>query len=158
MKGPDYIRKLLRDRSITVMDLSRASGVRYSTLTDILAKGFERTAIQNVLAICRALEIDPCELLEVDKARLTYDESVLLAGYRALPARAQGLLIKIMKVLSDEYAEKKMPATAPDKISAESGKSPLAAMYPDDITLEAAFHAPSGVSEADIEAEDGLVD
>lgn len=158
MKGSDYIRKLLDDRSMTVMDLSRKSGVKYSTLADILAKGFERTAIQNVLAICRALEIDPCELLGVDKARLTYDESVLLAGYRALPARAQGLLIEIMKVLSDEFGEKKTPATVPDKISAESSKSPLAAMYPDDITLEAAFHAPRGVSEADIDAEDGLVD
>ena len=64
MKGPDYILRLLDDRSMTVMDLSRKSGVKYSTLADILAKGFERTAIQNVLAICRALEIDPANCWE----------------------------------------------------------------------------------------------
>ncbi|MEH7462748.1 S24 family peptidase [Bacillus thuringiensis] len=64
MNRGEYLLKLIDDRGFTVMSLSKASGVAYTTLRSMLERNLNNASIDNVIKICQVLGIKVEDLNE----------------------------------------------------------------------------------------------
>ncbi|NOP79619.1 helix-turn-helix transcriptional regulator [Bacillus paranthracis] len=64
MNRGEYLLKLIDDKGFTVMSLSKASGVAYTTLRSMLERNLNNASIDNVIKICKVLGIKVEDLNE----------------------------------------------------------------------------------------------
>ena len=99
MKYAQILHERMQRQGMTKRQLSDLSGVPYMTVSGILKNGAAKAGLHNVLALCRALGIDPNVLLEIGGEHEARDYSwgmPLLRAYERAPECAQQILCKIL--------------------------------------------------------------
>lgn len=95
MERSTILRKLMNDRNLKVSDISKTSGIAYSTIKSILENGTEKASYINICKICSALGITPDELEGMAKgdlivpAPISANDSSLLEKYHSLDPYGQ---------------------------------------------------------------------
>ncbi len=95
MQRSIILRKLMEDRNLKVSDISKTSGIAYSTVKSIFENGTEKASYINICKICSSLGITPDELEEIAKGNLSIpspisaNDSSLLEKYHALDPSGQ---------------------------------------------------------------------
>lgn len=64
MNRGEYLEKIIEEKGHTVMSLSRASGVAYTTLRSMIERDLKNASIDNVIKICKVLGIKADDLSE----------------------------------------------------------------------------------------------
>lgn len=57
MKRGEYLLKVIEERGLNVMSLSKITGVPYTTIRSMIERNLSNASIDNVLKICKALGI-----------------------------------------------------------------------------------------------------
>ena len=82
MTTEEKVKNIIIERYGTVKDFSKKIGVKYTTVINILRRGFGNAGINNVLKICKELNISVYALAEdkIEKPKDTYitDKEILL--------------------------------------------------------------------------------
>ena len=82
MTTEEKVKKMIIERYGTVKDFSEIIGVKYTTVVNILKRGFANAGINNVVKICHELNISTDALAEnmIEKPKDTYvtDKEILL--------------------------------------------------------------------------------
>lgn len=80
-----YIRELILQRCATVKDFAASIEMPYTTLLGMLKNGLGGAAVDNVIRVCRALDLTVEELLHLDDGQQTAPEPFSLSDHeRAL--------------------------------------------------------------------------
>lgn len=94
MKRGQFLVEIMEKRGFNAMSLSKASGVPYTTIRSMIERDLTNASIDNVLKICRVLDIDaealadPENWLSKEKNKskesneLTDEEILTLAAHR----------------------------------------------------------------------------
>lgn len=64
MSRGERLSRFMKDRDFTARDLSRASGVPYTTIRSMIERDLNNASIDNTLKICKALNISVEDILE----------------------------------------------------------------------------------------------
>lgn len=82
MTTEEKVKNMIIERYGTVKDFSEKIGVKYTTVINILRRGFANAGVNNVLKICKELNISADALTEdrIEKPKDTYitDKDILL--------------------------------------------------------------------------------
>lgn len=57
MKRGEYLLKIIEDKGFSIMSLSKASGVAYTTIRSMIERDLVNASIDNVIKICKVLGI-----------------------------------------------------------------------------------------------------
>lgn len=107
MKRSIAIRQLMKDKNMKVSDISKESGIAYSTIKSILEKGTEKASYINICKICSALGITPDELEYMVKSQtvklsgLSKEDKLFIDKYRNLDKHGKDM---VDTVLDKEYS------------------------------------------------------
>lgn len=65
MKKNDILKKIMSDKKITVADLSKSTGIPYTTIKSLLDSDLSKSSYRNVCTLCHALGLttDQLEML-----------------------------------------------------------------------------------------------
>lgn len=99
----ERIIELCKERNWTYYQLSKASGIAYSTLNTMLHKN-NMPSLSTLNKLCNGFGISITEFFESDKnsAGLTEDQALCLKLYTALPIQDKKLVIAYLKGLSKQ--------------------------------------------------------
>lgn len=67
MERGEYLTKVMEEKDFTPMSLSKASGVPYTTIKSMIDRNLKNASIDNVIKICKVLEISVESLNNTDK-------------------------------------------------------------------------------------------
>ena len=88
-----YIRALILQRSPNIKEFAASIQMPYTTLLGMLKNGLGGAAVDNVIRVCRALDLTIEELLRIEEApqppepfSLSDRERALILQYRSRPA------------------------------------------------------------------------
>lgn len=106
MKRSLIIRQLMNDKNMKVSDISKESGIAYSTVKSILEKGTEKANYINICKICSALGITSDELEKMVKnnsvksSEFSKEDKIFLDKYHNLDEHGKEM---VNVVLNKEY-------------------------------------------------------
>ncbi|KEZ51353.1 helix-turn-helix domain-containing protein [Metabacillus indicus] len=80
MKRGEYLDRMIKEKGFTIMSLSKASGVAYTTLRSMIERDLKNASIDNVLKVCKVLGIKADDL-----AKEEYDELEISSTNTSLP-------------------------------------------------------------------------
>ena len=65
MKKNDILKKIMSEKKITIADLSKSTGISYTTIKSLLDSDLSKSSYRNVCALCHALGLttDQLEML-----------------------------------------------------------------------------------------------
>lgn len=95
MKRSMILRQLMINRDMKVSDISKQSGIAYSTVKSILENGTGKASYINICKICASLGITPDDLEHMVKEntihelQISKEDSELLSKYRSLDPHGQ---------------------------------------------------------------------
>ncbi len=99
------IEKVMREKGITQAELSRQTGISKTTINNLIVRDSSRCSIDNFLAICDALDIEPYSFYKSYQARnpeiLTKEERTLIEKYRKLNAQSKEIVTYILQKEAD---------------------------------------------------------
>ena len=155
MKRSMILRQLMINRDMKVSDISRLSGIAYSTVKSILENGTGKASYINICKICASLGITPDDLEHMVKEntihefQLSKEDSELLSKYRSLddPGRAH-----VDTVLDWEAKRTTQAKEASDQIKAlkeQAATIPLAREPEPDYLAVNAAHARTDLDESE---------
>lgn len=172
----ENIKKLCALKGIKQLDIATHLGVSQGSVSNWI-KGTNSIDIENLAKLCLFLGVSLDQVYGLapitQEAILSKEEAELLNLYRSLTKEGQDIILGTIRTFAGNLtlhqedlgsgnaakrAEEIHPVAEAKHPHQSHRKSSLAAMYPDDVTLEAAFHAPRGVSEDAIDAGEGQDD
>lgn len=71
MNKTDYIKHLIKQKSKNLKEFSEIAGIPYTTLHSILTRGIGNASVDNVIKICKALDISVDSLDNIYYERVT---------------------------------------------------------------------------------------
>lgn len=98
----------MNDKNMKVSDISKISGIPYSTVKSILEKGIEKASYINICKICSALDITSDDLEKMVKdetvksSQLTQEDFSLIKKYHSLDSYGQ----ETIEIILDREAER----------------------------------------------------
>ena len=85
MDKTGYIKELIKNTGLNLKSFAERSGIPYTTLRSMLERGVENASVNNVIKVCRALNICVESLYEqCNNIQLTKEEKLLLDNYNSL--------------------------------------------------------------------------
>ena len=85
MDKTEYIKELIKNTGLNLKSFAERSGIPYTTLRSMLERGVENASVNNVIKVCRALNICVESLYEqCNNIQLTKEEKLLLDNYNSL--------------------------------------------------------------------------
>jgi hypothetical protein len=91
MTREEYVKNLIHERS-TVKEFAKSIGLPYTTLLGMLKNGLGGAAVDNVIKVCRGLEITVDDLQQVEECKapvvpffVSEREKRIVTNYRAMP-------------------------------------------------------------------------
>ena len=85
MDKTEYIKELIKNTGLNLKSFAERSGIPYTTLRSMLERGVENASVNNVIKVCRALNICVESLYEqCNNIQLTKEEKQLLDDYNKL--------------------------------------------------------------------------
>ncbi|WP_090297562.1 helix-turn-helix domain-containing protein [Pseudobutyrivibrio sp. ACV-2] len=100
---------LLKERGISQKSLSQMTGIPESTISDWKRKG-KTPGADKIVEVCKALEINPSELLEISEKKTSVSSSYseysdLIEKFRKLDLGKQQKLVRYLDLLLLENGE-----------------------------------------------------
>lgn len=102
MKRSMILRQLMINRDMKVSDISKQSGIAYSTVKSILENGTGKASYINICKICASLGITPDDLENMVKENTIYElqlskeDSELLSKYRSLDPHGKDMVDTVL--------------------------------------------------------------
>ena len=90
MKKNDILKQIMSDKKITIADLSKSTGIPYTTIKSLLDSDLSKSSYRNVCALCHALG-------------LTTDQLEMLAGQSPAQLPLTLLPLEITDFSDTEY-------------------------------------------------------
>ena len=85
MDKTEYIKELIKKTGLNQKNFAEKTGMPYTTLRSMLERGVENASVNNVIKVCRALNICVESLYEqCNNIQLTKEEKQLLDDYNKL--------------------------------------------------------------------------
>lgn len=85
MDKTECIKELIKNTGLNLKSFAERSGIPYTTLRSMLERGVENASVNNVIKVCRALNICVESLYEqCNNIQLTKEEKLLLDNYNSL--------------------------------------------------------------------------
>ena len=103
MERSSILRQLMNQKNMKVADVSRESGIAYSTVKSILENGTEKASYINICKICSSLGITPDDLEKMVSdsmmatSSLSKEDSIMIEKYRTLDLCGQNLIDLILE-------------------------------------------------------------
>ncbi|MDE0582200.1 LexA family transcriptional regulator [Planococcus sp. A6] len=70
MKKGEFLLKRMESKGLNMRQLSRESGVPYTTIRSMIERDLKKAAIENVIAVCQALDVGIDDLTRLDNPGL----------------------------------------------------------------------------------------
>ena len=85
MNKTELIRQLINDSRLNLKAFAKKADIPYTTLRSMLERGIENASVNNVIKICKALNISIEYLYDMEKTdTLSYEETELLRFFNTL--------------------------------------------------------------------------
>lgn len=112
MKYAKILQARLDDLGMTKQQLSDQSGVPYTTVSNLFARGAARAGLRNVFAICRVLGIDPGDLFRQAEPgemseTMTPEHQTLCDAYDSAPEMLKEAALRVLdtgKAAANRYS------------------------------------------------------
>ncbi len=91
----NIIRNLINEKGYNLKEFSKKINLPYTTLHSILKRGIGNASVDNVIKICKGLEIKFEELEKMSKEKTDFDKKIILSD-------KEKEIIKLFRELSDE--------------------------------------------------------
>lgn len=83
MKKNDILKKIMSDKKITIANLSKSTGIPYTTIKSLLDSDLSKSSYRNVCALCHALG------LTTDQLEMLAEQSPTQFPFALLPLEIQ---------------------------------------------------------------------
>lgn len=124
MDKTEYIKELIKKTGLNQKNFAEKTGMPYTTLRSMLERGVENASVNNVIKVCRALNICVESLYEqCNNIHLSREEKLLLDNYNSLNSIGKEKLLDYSNDLTENI---KYTYTEPITLAA----------HDDDLTLD----------------------
>lgn len=130
MDKTEYIKELIKNTGLNLKSFAERSGIPYTTLRSMLERGVENASVNNVIKVCRALNICVESLYEqCNNIQLTKEEKLLLDNYNSLNNIGKEKLLDYSNDLTENikytYAEPITLAAHDDNLTSDEKEESL---------------------------------
>lgn len=85
MDKTEFLKEMISNTGLSMKAFASEVGIPYTTLRSMLERGIENASVNNVIKVCKALNISIEQLYEMNKSSsLSRDEKKLLSNYNKL--------------------------------------------------------------------------
>ena len=85
MDKTEFLKEMISNTGLSMKAFASEVGIPYTTLRSMLERGIENASVNNVIKVCKTLNISIEQLYEMDKSNsLSQDEKNLLSNYNKL--------------------------------------------------------------------------
>lgn len=96
MEREELIRALIKEKGMTIKSFSDSIGIPYTTLHSMLDRGIGKASVDNVIKVCKALDIT-VEELEGDKFVKTQEPEIITIAAHAIEDLSEEQIKKVIE-------------------------------------------------------------